>query len=55
VRWFHATAGRLAERQLVEALAASGASDEEQTRFARALLARIRQLDEVTRGSPAAD
>jgi hypothetical protein len=55
VRWFHAIASRLAERQLVEALAASGASDEEQVRFARALLARIRQLDEVTRGSPAAD
>ena len=45
VRWFHGIAGRLSERQLVEALAASGASDEEQTRFARAILARIRQLD----------
>ena len=45
VRWFHGIAGRLSERQLVEALAASGASDEEQTRFARAILARIQQLD----------
>lgn len=48
-RWFHEIAGRLREAQLVEALAASGASDEEQTRFARALLARIHRLGEVTR------
>ena len=48
VRWFHGIAGRLSERQLVDALAASGASDEEQTRFARALIARIRQLGDLT-------
>ena len=47
VRWFHGIAGRLREDQLVEALAASGASDEEQRRFARALIDRIRQLGDV--------
>jgi hypothetical protein len=43
-RWFHGIAGRLSERQLVDALAASGASEDEQTRFARSIIARIRQL-----------
>jgi hypothetical protein len=46
-RWFYGIAGGLRERQLVEALAASGASEAEQTRFARAIVARIRQLGEI--------
>jgi hypothetical protein len=50
-RWFYEIAGRLRETQITEALAASGASDEEQRRFAGALLARIRRLGEVTRSS----
>jgi hypothetical protein len=49
-RWFHGIAGRLSERQIVEALAASGASEDEQTRFARAIIARIGQLGDLTRG-----
>jgi hypothetical protein len=48
-RWFHEIAGRIRDAQLVDALAASGATDEEQTRFARALLTRIHRLGEVTR------
>jgi hypothetical protein len=48
VRWFHRIAGQLREHQLVEALAASGATPAEQTRFARALLARIDQLGSVS-------
>jgi hypothetical protein len=44
-RWFHGHAGRLTERQLVEGLLASGATDVEATRFARALVARVKQLD----------
>jgi len=60
VRWFHRIAGQLREHQLVEALAASGATPVEQTRFARALLARIDQLGSVsvsgaTTRSPAGD
>ncbi len=43
-RWFHAYAGRLTERQLNEGLLASGATGEEATRFARAIIDRIRQL-----------
>jgi hypothetical protein len=48
-RWFYGIASRIRETQLVEALAASGASEEEQQRFARALLARIQRLGEATR------
>lgn len=43
-RWFHGYAGRLTEPQLVEGLRASGATDEEAHRFARALLDRIAQI-----------
>ena len=50
-RWFHGIAGRLSERQLVDALAASGASDDERTRFARAIIARIRQIGDLTGGA----
>jgi len=44
VRWFHSYASRLSERQLVDGLLASGATDDEAARFARALLDRIKQL-----------
>jgi hypothetical protein len=44
-RWFHGYAGQLTERQLVEGLLASGATDDEARRFARALASRIRQLN----------
>lgn len=44
-RWFFGIAKGLSERQLVEGFAASGATDGEAARFARALVARIRQLD----------
>ena len=50
-RWFHGYAGRITERQLVEGLLASGATDDEATRFARALVERIRQLGRFTAGS----
>jgi hypothetical protein len=43
-RWFHGYANRITERQLVDALLASGATDDEAARFARALIARIEQL-----------
>jgi hypothetical protein len=43
-RWFHGYASRLTERQLVDGLLASGATDDEATRFARAIMARIHQL-----------
>ena len=43
-RWFHGYAGRLTERQLTDGLLASGATGEEATRFARAIIDRIRQL-----------
>jgi hypothetical protein len=43
-RWFHGYASRIGERQLVEGLLASGASDDEAQRFARALVERIAQL-----------
>jgi hypothetical protein len=43
-RWFCAIVSRLSERQIIDALAASGASDEEQRCFARAIMARINQL-----------
>jgi hypothetical protein len=44
-RWFFSIAQGLTERQLVDGLKASGATDDEAARFARALVARIRQLD----------
>jgi hypothetical protein len=44
-QWFFAIASGLSERQLVEGLEVSGATDDEAARFARALLGRIRQLD----------
>ena len=44
-RWLFAIARGLSERQLVDGLQASGATDDEAPRFARALVARIRQLD----------
>jgi hypothetical protein len=43
-RWFYGYASRLRERQLVDGLLASGATDDEAIRFARAILARIDQL-----------
>jgi hypothetical protein len=48
VRWFHSHAKRLTEPLLREGLLASGATEEEATRFARALVARIRQLGDVS-------
>jgi hypothetical protein len=49
VRWFYTYAARLDEPLLREGLLASGATEEEATRFARALVERIRQLGEVSR------
>jgi hypothetical protein len=43
-RWFHGYASRISERQLVDGLLASGASDDEANRFARAIIDRIAQL-----------
>jgi hypothetical protein len=50
VQWFHGYAGRLTERYLVEALLASGATQDEAARFARALCERIRQLGAAVQG-----
>lgn len=44
VAWFYAYAERLTERALQDGLKASGATDDEATRFARALRDRIRQI-----------
>lgn len=44
VAWFYATARRLTEQALHGGLVASGATEEEATRFARALMDRVRQL-----------
>ena len=44
VRWFYRYGARLTEAQLREGLRASGATEEEAARFARALLERIAQL-----------
>ena len=44
-RWFFAIVRGLTERQLVDGLEASGATADEAARFARALVARISQLD----------
>jgi hypothetical protein len=46
-RWFHGYASRIGERQLVEGLLASGATDDEANRFARAMVERISQLGRV--------
>lgn len=48
VRWFYERASRLTDDLLREGLLASGATDEEAARFARALLARIAQLGDVS-------
>jgi hypothetical protein len=52
-RWFHGVARRLTERQLVEGLLASGATDQEAARFAKAIVARIAALEitEKTEGT----
>ena len=44
VRWFYRHGARLTETHLREGLRASGATEEEAARFARALLERIAQL-----------
>jgi hypothetical protein len=49
--WFYAWAARLTEGALCSGLIASGASEEEAGRFARALLDRIRQIGAVA-GTP---
>jgi hypothetical protein len=49
VRWFYQYASRLTEAHLREGLLASGATDDEATRFARAILDRISQLGAVAR------
>jgi hypothetical protein len=46
-RWFYERARHLGEPQLREALLASGATDEEATRFGRAVLDRIRQIGQA--------
>jgi hypothetical protein len=48
-RWLHERASRLTEPQLVAALLASGATDDEAVRFARAIRERIRQLGTLPR------
>jgi len=55
VRWFHTFASRLTERHLHEALLASGATEEEAARFARALVDRIAQLGRVATRQRAGD
>jgi hypothetical protein len=47
VQWFHRKARRITESALRTGLLASGATDEEATRFARALMARIEALGRV--------
>ena len=49
VAWFYGYARRLTEAALRGGLLACGATDEEATRFARALIERIRQLGEACR------
>jgi hypothetical protein len=46
-RWFHGYASRITEPQLVDGLLASGATEDEAARFARALIDRIAQLGRV--------
>jgi hypothetical protein len=50
-RWFHGYASRITERQLVEGLRASGATDDEAERFARAIVERIAQLGRAISGA----
>ena len=45
--WFFGYADRLAEHALLEGLRASGATDDEATRFARALRDRIEQIGQA--------
>ncbi len=52
--WFHRHARRLREPALSEALVACGATDDEAQAFARAIVARIRQLGEACGSLPAA-
>ncbi len=49
VRWFYKYAARLTDAHLREGLMASGATDDEAARFARAILDRIEQLGHVSR------
>jgi hypothetical protein len=51
VQWFYEYASRLKVAHLREGLLASGATDDEATRFARALIKRIEQLGDVGRGA----
>ena len=44
-RWFHGIARGFTERQLADGFLASGATDEEAQRFARALMRRLAQLE----------
>jgi hypothetical protein len=50
-KWFHGYASRLSEEALRGGLLACGATDEEATRFARALLERIRQVGAAGSGA----
>ena len=52
VRWFRPYVSRVTDPYLRQALAVSGATEEEQVRFARALIARIRQLEAVCGAAP---
>jgi hypothetical protein len=47
VRWLYGYVGRITDRQLVQGLAASGATPEEALQFTRALRARLEQLRRV--------
>lgn len=49
VRWLFRYVGRLTDAQLVDALRASGGSDEEAARFSAALRSRIEQLRRAAR------
>jgi hypothetical protein len=46
-RWFHGHASTLTDRLLIQALLASGATQDEAERFARSLLERIHRLHAV--------
>jgi hypothetical protein len=50
VRWLMQYLGRLADRQILDALRASGATGEEAARYAAALRARIGQLAAIVKG-----
>ena len=52
VRWFHALIDRLTEAHLREGLLASGATDDEAARFARAIRDRIDQLGDTKATQP---